>query len=108
MQKNQSVIFVQATPGEILKKEIEGVMKRCGFRINVVERSGRSVMSMLQRSDVDPQIHCFDRNCPVCVTEGKGLNRKEGVGYKIWCLPCKELGVDVIMHGEIGRIAADR
>ena len=41
-------------------------------------------------------------------TEGKGLCRKEGVGYKIWCLPCKEQGVDVIMHGETGRTAADR
>ena len=106
--ETQSVIFVQATPGEILKKEIEGVMKRCGFKIKVVERSGRSVMSMLQRSDVSPQMNCYDKNCPVCMTEGKGLCRKEGVGYKIWCLPCKEQGVNVIMHGETGRTAADR
>ena len=105
---NQSVMFVQATLGEILKKDVEKVMKTCGFKVKVVEQSGRSVMNMLQRSDISPQLRCYDENCTVCLTEAKGLCRIEGVGYKVWCVPCKERGIDVVMHGETGRTAADR
>ena len=107
-KRNQSVMFVQATPGEILRKEIDSVMKKCGFKVKVVEKSGRSVIGLLQRSDVTPQLRCYDNSCPVCLTGERGLCRVEGVGYKVWCVPCKERGVDVIMHGETGRTAADR
>ena len=65
-------------------------------------------MNMLQRSDISPQLRRYDENCTVCLTEAKGLCRIEGVGYKVWCVPCKERGIDVVMHGETGRTAADR
>ena len=56
----QSVLFVQSSPGEILKKEVQKVMDENGFKVRVVERGGRPVRSLLQRSDVDPQLDCLD------------------------------------------------
>ena len=101
--KADSVVFVQATPGELLKKEIEKVMKEAGFKVKVVEKAGRSVKSILQRSDVSPSLMCLDVDCPICLTAGKGKCEVEGVVYHIWCCECKNAGVDSSMYGETGR-----
>ena len=53
--------------------------------MRVVERAGVPLKSLLQRSDVEPQLDCLDKQCPVCLTSPKGLCRMEGVGYNIWC-----------------------
>ena len=104
----ESVLFVQSSPGELLKKEVQKVIDASGFKVRVVERAGVPLKSLLQRSDVEPQLDCLDKQCPVCLTSRKGLCRMEGVGYKIWCVPCKEEGKNVIMDGETGRTAKMR
>ena len=104
----ESVVFVPATPGEILRRRIEKVMLENNFKVKVVEKGGRSLRSILQRSDVSPCLTCWDSECPVCKTRGKGMCCEEGVVYRVWCLTCEEVGVDASMYGETGRTARIR
>ena len=106
--KCDSVIFVQSTPGEILKKRIERIVADKGFNVKVVEQGGRSVKSILQRSDVAPCLVCSDNSCPLCTTEGRGNCQEESVVYKIWCRKCEEVGVRTVMYGETGKTAKIR
>ena len=66
----ESVLFVQSSPGELLKKEVQKVIDASGFKVRVVERAGVPLKSLLQRSDVEPQLDCLDEHCPVCLTAG--------------------------------------
>ena len=101
-----SVIFVQPTPGEILKKKAEAIVLNAGFKIKVVERGGRSVHSILQRSDVNPQLSCdWGDKCFICSTKPTGLCREESVGYKITCVDCEAEGRHIVMHGETAKTA---
>lgn len=113
----ESVIFVQSTPNEILKKSIQRVANETAFKIRVVEKGGRTLKSLLQKSDVIPNKRCWDKECPICLTEEKGLCNKENSGYSIQCLTCwndpsredkplKERRF--IMHGETNRTARVR
>ena len=54
-KRHKSVMFVQSSPNEILRKEIQKIVDRSGFKVKVVQRGGRTLKSMLQRSDVKPQ-----------------------------------------------------
>ena len=101
--KSDSVIFVQATPGELLKKEVKKIVDNAGFKVRVVEKGGRSMKRVLQRSDVCPPKLCLSDVCPICATEGKGKCDIEGVVYRIWCTVCEEEGIDASMYGETGR-----
>ena len=46
--KSDSVVFVQSTPGEILRRNVQKLMVNKGFNIRVVEQGGRTVQSILQ------------------------------------------------------------
>ena len=46
----ESVIFVPATPGSTLKKKFESEINKTNIKIKVVERSGKTVKSLLQKS----------------------------------------------------------
>lgn len=48
------LLFVQAPPGEMLRKKIQQVYDMSGIRVRVVEQGGRSIKSMLMKSDVKP------------------------------------------------------
>ena len=103
-----SVIFVPATPKEILRKRVEKVMADNNFDIKVVEKGGQTVKSLLQRSDISPSLTRWDENCPVCLTNGKGACCVEGVVYRVWCLVCEQNGINASMFGETGRTAKVR
>ena len=104
-KKNDAVIFVQATPGEVLQREIQKVVNSSGLRLKVVERGGKSLKGVFQRSDVMPDSRCWKDDCVVCSTKPNGLCSKEGVGYRIWCEVCDSEGTGAVMHGETGRCA---
>ena len=54
-----SVMFVQATPGSVLKLEIDQIIKAVKTYVRAVERGGRTVKSLQQKSDVQPLLkHC--------------------------------------------------
>ena len=89
----ETVVFVQATPGEMLKNRIQ------------------------QRFNVEPRKRCWDQNCPVCLSEEKGMCNMENVGYSILCSMCwnneDKLNGPInerkfIMHGETIRTARIR
>ena len=105
---HDTVLFVQATPGEVLRRRIEDVVRKSGFKVKVVERGGRQVKSLLQKSDVHPQDQCWDNGCHVCLTGGGGKCNVEGVVYKIWCVDCERVGESAVMYGETGRTARIR
>ena len=104
----QSVIFVQSTPGEILRKKVEEIVDSAGFKVKVVEKGGRTVRSLLQKSDVSSSVTCSESGCPICSTTGKGGCQVEGVVYRVFCKICETQGIDSSMFGETGRTARIR
>ena len=74
----------------------------------MVEKGGRNVKSLLQRSDVKPEKSCNDPSCVVCLTSSRGQCRVENSGYSITCLLCEENGVTATYQGETGRCAKVR
>ena len=51
----ETVVFVQATPNEILKKAVQLEADSIGLRIKVIEKGERDVKSILQRSDIQTE-----------------------------------------------------
>jgi hypothetical protein len=80
-------------------------MDKLGMKVKVVEKGGRSLKSLLQRSDVGSSPRCKFDDCVVCRTEAKGQCCMENVGYLVWCKECELQGVRTVMHGETGRCA---
>ena len=103
-----AVLFVQPTPGSILKLEIEQIMKTSGMKVRVVERGGRTVKTLLQKSDVQPVLKCWKDDCQVCRSDPKGNCWKEGVCYRISCLECAKIGRKSCMYGETARSGRTR
>ena len=107
-KSNGSVLFVQATPGERLKSAVQYVCDKSGMKIKVVEKGGRTVKQILQKSDIDPVEGCRRDDCMICSTKGGGNCEKESVGYRVDCSKCEEDGLVAVMHGETGRSARIR
>ena len=104
----ESVIFVPSTPDSILQQRYQSEVNRHGLRIRVVEKAGRSVKSMVQRSDPFQKERCGRESCLVCTTGGKGSCGKEGVTYSITCNNCAERDVVRVYHGETSKNAYTR
>ena len=73
-----------------------------------MEKAGRSVKSMLQRSDPFKSGTCGRALCFVCGTEKKGLCDKNGVNYVITCLGCENSGQKGEYIGETSKNAYTR
>ena len=68
-----------------------------------MEKAGRSVKSLLQRSDPFKERICSREGCFVCHTEKKGSCDKNGVNYLITCTSCED-----VYHGETSKNAYTR
>lgn len=103
--KNETVIFVPATPGSDLKKRYLRVVEEAGMGIAIVEIPGTSLKKRLQKSDPFRQKKCgSEETCMVCGQGGEGGKcRREGVTYEV---ECKECGAVYI--GETARNAHTR
>ena len=82
----ETVEFCQAIPNEILRKAVQEEAGKSGLNIRIIEKGGRRIKSMLQRSDVKPEKSCNDPTYVVCLTSSKGQCRKENLGYVISCV----------------------
>ena len=80
-----SVLFVPATPRSRLKKMYGREIKRSGIRIRVVERSGVTLKSLLQRSNPFRERNCGRGDCMICTTTGIGNCTTENITYEILC-----------------------
>ena len=101
--ENKTVLFVQSTPGGILRNAVNEVVKKSGLKVKVVEKGGRKLQSLLTKSDVTGSVHCGRDDCVICRSGGKGPCNKEGVCYRVTCLKCLEIGKKSQMFGETGR-----
>ena len=90
-QKNETVIFVPATPGGELKKRYQKLISDAKVKVAVAEVPGASIKRRLQKSDPFKEKKCKDPSeCMVCSGEGKGGKcRNEGVTYEIRCKGCE-------------------
>ena len=88
----ESVVFIPATPKSELKKKYENEIKKTDLKIRVVEKSGRSLKSMLQKSDPFKQDKCADvEGCVRCKSDGrgKGMCRRDNITYEMECDKCQ-------------------
>ena len=87
--KNESVLFVPATPGGELKKKYQEVIGAAEVKIAVVEVPGTTMKRKLQKSDPFKKPKCEkEENCLVCSGSDRGRCRDEGVTYEVKCLEC--------------------
>ena len=108
-----SVLFIPFSK-RLKEAVIEGV-RRSGEKIKVVEQGGRSLKSILQKSDPFRETECTDPKCPVCtVKEGgqekciKGSCTVSNIGYVVTCLDCQEAGLNRVYEGESARCLRER
>ena len=87
--KYDSVIFVDATPGSQLKKEVEKIVRRHRVRIRVVERVGTTLKRVLQKSYPFQRTECRRDDCVVCADGCKVDCRMRGVVYELQCKECR-------------------
>ena len=107
-KNTETVVFVQATPEEVLKKAVQTEADLSGIKVRVVEKGGRSIKSLLQRSDIQPNKKCYQDNCIICLSSDKGRCDVENAGYIVKCKSCEQEGIVAVMNGETGRCARVR
>ena len=114
--KYSSVVFIPATPGGILAKQMREreqiVGKNSKFRIKIVEKGGKKLKDLLIKKDPFPSIPCTESFCPFC-HETSHTEKSEkptkipcdtlNVGYRWTCTNCKKT-----YEGETGRSARIR
>ena len=100
-------IFVPPTPNGDLARELKDIAEReaeAGVLFRIVETGGRSIKSMVQRSNPTSTLGCDMAACLPCRTgPGDGGNcRGSGVNYQVECQLCPP-GKKSIYHGETAR-----
>ena len=80
-----SVLFIPSTPNSELRKAYQQVIRNSGISICVVEKSGRTLKSLLQKSDPFGEKKCSREECLVCGKGGKGPCTSEGITYDLIC-----------------------
>ena len=79
--KYESLMVVDETPGERLKRVVEKIAKKYGIKMKVIERRGRTMKTMFQKSNPFGFVGCSERDCVVC-KGGMGVDcRKRGVVF---------------------------
>ena len=97
---DETVMFVEATPGSALAKEFKTILNSCKINIKVVERTGVTIKEMLTRSDPFRIKEC---GCGLCSAESKVNCKTREAVYKISCAGCQEFYI-----GETSRSIGQR
>ena len=81
------MIFVPCTPKEELKKKYVQEIRKSGFNIKVVERSGVKIKDALHRKHPFKKKQCDRVDCFICTSDGKGkgICNRENINYRITC-----------------------
>ena len=80
-----TVLFVAMTKNSELKRRYETEIRQSGLRVKVVERTGRTLKSQLQRSNPFGDGNCGRGDCFICTTSKVGNCNAESITYKIHC-----------------------
>ena len=96
----ESVMFVQSTPKSILKRRFQEEIDKSGLKVRVLEKAGRSIKQVLQRSDPFKAPVCDRAGCLLCGTGGRGSCWKDGINYELVCVECEMNGSGGFYHGE--------
>ena len=100
-------IFVPPTPHSELANELKTIAEseaEEGVRFRIIETGGRTIKSMVQKSNPTATTGCEELGCLPCKT-GKGEGgdcRRCGVNYSIECQLCPD-GQKCLYHGETAR-----
>ena len=100
---DETVMFVDATPGGALAKQFRDTLTSCGLKIRVVERTGDSIKSLLTKSDPFRTQTCDPNSCGVCSAFPKISCKTRDAVYKITCKGCGEFYI-----GETSRSIGQR
>ena len=103
--KYETIMIVDASPGEILKRTIQREAKKHNIKIKVVERRGMTVKTKLQKSDPFERKKCKKDDCVTCKKEIDIDCRRRGVVYEI---ECKEDNCGKKYIGQTGRTVYER
>ena len=68
--KEDSCVFIPATPGSCLSKHYKRVIREIGLSIQVVEVAGPQLKRKLQKSDPFKKKSCEGPDCLICATGG--------------------------------------
>ena len=98
LHRLEPVIFIPATPGGQLRKELQRKVNETKIRFKIVEKTGYTLKRALQKTTIAKNRKCGDEECPICNTGDKGMCRKEGVTYELKCKECDDKYI-----GETGR-----
>ena len=104
-KKSETVMYVNATPNERLKKKIEQLAKKRRIKVKVVERRGNTVKKLIQKSDPFSKVKCGENDCIICQGGMDVDCRKRGVVYEIECM---EDGCRKKYVGQTGRSLYER
>ena len=88
---SDTVIFVPSTPEEELANKVREVVreesKRLNFKVKIVERGGITMKQDLMRTDMGRTVPCAMDDCPICLTNPRGLrHQRSGRGTIFWNL----------------------
>ena len=100
-------LFVPATPGSQLVKQLKEVEERSctdrKIKFRFEERAGTSMKSILQKSDPWAGGSCGDDMCFPCRGEKGGDCRRNNVTYQIVCEECEKVNVVAHYKGETSK-----
>jgi hypothetical protein len=87
-KNRETVMFVQATPNEGLKKEIERCANKNKINIRIQEKVDNSIKRELQKSNPFKEKGCGRERCQICIRESGIDCRTRGCIYEMECGEC--------------------
>ena len=98
--ETKTVIFVPQTENSLLVKMLRAeevhMVKATGYRVKYVEQAGKSLGSMLVKSNPWAGMPCEEATCLLCRTKiktGQNMSQdcnKRNLTYQKWCHTCLE------------------
>ena len=92
--KTRAVLFVEQTPNGELSKRIKELLQRLepvlGYRLRVVERTGRSLGSLLAQTSIWRGLTCGREPCITCTQGGEEVPSctRSSIVYENICIRC--------------------